>query len=137
MEKFQGQTVAAKLDRAAQQNYATESLVPLRYVRELTAQEQARLTKLHKTSPASEVVHRSHAILLSADGWRAPSIAELLRVDQSTVHRSLEVAGIAHAGKLFGAPATPRPTGACRRPRRIPLARYPLIHEVLDMKVLP
>ena len=64
--------------------------MPLRYVRELAAQERAALTELYKTSPVVELVHRSHAILLSADGWRATKIAELLRVDQSTVHRWLD-----------------------------------------------
>jgi transposase len=64
--------------------------VPLRYVRELTAEERAALTTLYKTSSAVEAAHRSHAILLSADGWCATQIAELLRVDQSTVHRWLD-----------------------------------------------
>lgn len=64
--------------------------MPLRYVRALTAQERAALTELYKTSPAVAVAHRSHAILLSADGWQATQIAELLRVDQSTVHRWLD-----------------------------------------------
>ena len=64
--------------------------MPLRHVRELTAHERAALTELYKTSPVTELVHRSHAILLSADGWRATRIAELLRVDQSTVHRWLD-----------------------------------------------
>ncbi len=64
--------------------------MPLRHVRELTAQERAALTELYKTSSVTEVVHRSHAILLSADGWRATKIAALLRVDQSTVHRWLD-----------------------------------------------
>ncbi len=44
------------------------------------------------------MAHRSHAILLSADGWRVVKIAELLRVDQSTVRRWLdrfEAAGLA------------------------------------------
>jgi transposase len=68
----------------------TERIVPLRYVRELTAQERAVLTELYKTSPAVEVGHRSHAILLSAEGWRVTRIAELLRVDQSTIHRWLD-----------------------------------------------
>jgi putative transposase len=70
----------------------------LRYVRELTAAERAALTELYKTSPAVAVAHRSHAILLSADGRRVTQIAELLRVDQSTVHRWLhrfETAGLA------------------------------------------
>ncbi len=72
--------------------------MPLRHVRELTALERAALTELYKNSPAVEVVHRSHAILLSADGRRVSKIAELLRVDQSTVHRWLdrfEAAGLA------------------------------------------
>lgn len=64
--------------------------MPLRYVRALTAQERAALTELYKTSRAVELVHRSHAILLSADGWRVSKIAELLRVDQATVHRWLD-----------------------------------------------
>ena len=64
--------------------------MPLRYVRELTAQERTALTELYKTSPVVELVHRSHAVLLSADGWRVTKIAELLRVDQSTVHRWLD-----------------------------------------------
>ena len=52
--------------------------MPLRYVRELTAQERAALTELYKTSAAVEIAHRSHAILLSADGWRVTKIAELV-----------------------------------------------------------
>jgi transposase len=64
--------------------------VPLRYVQELTAREQAALNELYKTSQVVELVHRSHAVLLSADGWSAAKIAELLRVDQATVHRWLD-----------------------------------------------
>ncbi len=64
--------------------------MPLRHVRALTAEERAALTELYKTSPVPELVHRSHAGLLSADGWRATRIAALLRVDQSTVHRWLD-----------------------------------------------
>jgi transposase len=82
--------IASKLDGPAQQNYATERIVPLRQVRELTTQERVALTELYKHSPAVEVVHRSHAVLLSADGWRVSRIAALLRVDQSTVHRWLD-----------------------------------------------
>ena len=64
--------------------------MPLRYVRELTADERAALTELYKSSPVAAVVRRSHAILLSADGWAVPQIAGLLRVDQATVHRWLD-----------------------------------------------
>ncbi len=64
--------------------------MPLRYIRELTAPERAALRELYKNSPAVELVHRSHAMLLSADGWRVSKLAELLRVDQATVHRWLD-----------------------------------------------
>ena len=64
--------------------------MPLRFVRELTAHERAALNELYKTSQVVELVHRSHAILLSADGWAVPKIAELLRVDQATMHRWLD-----------------------------------------------
>ena len=70
----------------------------LRHVRELTAHERAALTELYKTSPVVELGHRSHAVLLSADGWAVPRIGELLRVDQATIHRWLdrfEAAGLA------------------------------------------
>jgi transposase len=64
--------------------------MPLRYVRELTATEQAELTALYKSSSVAAVVRRSHAILLSAEGWTIPQIAALLRVDQATIHRWLD-----------------------------------------------
>jgi transposase len=64
--------------------------VPLRFVRELSAVEQAALNELYMTSRESDLVHRSHAILLSADGWPVPKIAQLLRVNQATVHRWLD-----------------------------------------------
>jgi transposase len=64
--------------------------MPLRFVRELAAPERAALNEVYKTSQAVALVHRSHAILLSADGWAVPKIAALLRVDQATVHRWLD-----------------------------------------------
>ena len=38
--------------------------MPLRFVRELTAQEQADLNETYKTSQAVDLAHRCHAILL-------------------------------------------------------------------------
>jgi transposase len=64
--------------------------VPLSFVAELTAADQAALTELYKTSQETALVRRSHAVLLSADGWTVPAIAKLLRVDQATVHRWLD-----------------------------------------------
>jgi hypothetical protein len=51
------------------------------------------------------LVHRSHAILLSADGWRVSRNAEVLRMDQATVHRWLdcfEADGLAGLSTEFG-----------------------------------
>ena len=67
-----------------------EVAISLRYVRELTAAERAELTELYKSSPVADVVRRSHAVLLSADGWAVPKIAALLRVNQATIHRWLD-----------------------------------------------
>ena len=53
------------------------------------ADEYADLTATFKTSKDVRWVHRCQAILLSADGWRIPQIAELLHVDDTTVHRWL------------------------------------------------
>jgi transposase len=75
-----------------------EIAVPLGFVAELSAAEQAALTELYKTSQEGALVRRCHAVLLSADGWAVPKIAELLRVDQATVHRWLDrfaAAGVA------------------------------------------
>jgi transposase len=64
--------------------------VSLRFVRELTAPEQAVLNETYKTGPLADLVRRCHAVLLSADGWSVPQLAQLLRVDQATVHRWLD-----------------------------------------------
>ncbi|HOG46348.1 MAG TPA: helix-turn-helix domain-containing protein [Anaerolineae bacterium] len=61
-----------------------------RFVRPLKADEYAQLTHTFKTSKDVRLVHRCQAILLSADGWVVTKIAELLRVDQSTIHRWLD-----------------------------------------------
>jgi transposase len=57
-----------------------------RFVCPLKADEYAELTGTFKTSKDVRLVRRCHAVLLSADGWRIPKIAELLRVDDATVH---------------------------------------------------
>lgn len=61
-----------------------------RFVRPLTADERAELTDTFKSSKDVRLVHRCHAVLLSADGWRVPKIAELLHVDDGTVLRWLD-----------------------------------------------
>ena len=61
-----------------------------RFVRPLILQEQIELEQTYKTSSTVPLVHRCHAVLLSAEGKPVPEIADLLRVDQSTIHRWLD-----------------------------------------------
>lgn len=68
-----------------------------RLARPLTTEEQTALTETYRASSDADLARRCHAVLLFADGMPVPKVAELLRVDQSTVHRWLtrfEVGGI-------------------------------------------
>jgi transposase len=88
-----------------------ESLMRLRFVRPLKADEYAELSATFKTSQDVRLVHRCQAILLSADGWRVPKIAALLQVDQATVHRWLdcfEAGGVQALAIVWGFGRPPR-----------------------------
>src|SRR5919202_4214806 len=61
-----------------------------RFVRPLSDEERAEVTQAYRASPSADLVRRCHAVLLSADGHPLPTIARLLRVDQSVIHRWLE-----------------------------------------------
>jgi transposase len=61
-----------------------------RYVRTLTVEEQDELTRMYRTSRDANVVHRCHAVLLSAEGLSVPDTARLLGVNPSAVHRWLD-----------------------------------------------
>lgn len=61
-----------------------------RLARSLTAEEQAALTERYRSSADADLVRRCHGVLLIADGLGVPKVAELLRVNQSTVHRWLD-----------------------------------------------
>jgi transposase len=61
-----------------------------RLMRPLTAEEAQTLTDSYRHSEDVTLVRRCHAILLLADGKRVPEVAQLLRVDQSAVHRWLD-----------------------------------------------
>jgi len=82
-----------------------------RFVRPLSAEELAELTRTYKTSSDATLVRRCHAVLLSAEGKRVPEIARLLHVDQSSVHRWLdrfEAGGLAGLATEWGPGRTPR-----------------------------
>lgn len=64
--------------------------MPHRFARWLKADKYPQLTDMVKTGKDVRLVGRCHAILLFADGWPVPKMAELLRVDQSTIHRWLD-----------------------------------------------
>jgi len=55
--------------------------------RGLTVEEQTALAESYRSSSDAELVRRCHSVLLLADGLRVPKVAELLRVNQSTIHR--------------------------------------------------
>ena len=61
-----------------------------RFVRPLSSEEQEEVTRMYRTSPHAALVRRCHAVLLSAEGQPIPTIAHLLRVDQSVIHRWLD-----------------------------------------------
>lgn len=61
-----------------------------RLARPLTTEEQTALTETYRSSSDADLVRRCHAVLLVADGLHVPKVADLLRVDQSTVHRWLD-----------------------------------------------
>jgi DNA-binding MarR family transcriptional regulator len=61
-----------------------------RTMRPLTAEEAQTLTDTYRHSDDVTLVRRCHAILLLAEGKRVPEVAQLLRVDQSVVHRWLD-----------------------------------------------
>jgi transposase len=56
----------------------------------LTDEERTALTETYRSSTDADLVRRCHAVLLFADGMPVPKVADLLRVDQSTVHRWLD-----------------------------------------------
>lgn len=56
----------------------------------LTAEEHTALTETYRSSADADLVRRCHAVLLVGDGMHAPKVADLLHVDQSTIHRWLD-----------------------------------------------
>jgi transposase len=61
-------------------------------------EEREEMTRTYRASTNADLVRRCHAILLSTEGHAIPTIAHLLRVDQSVIHRWLarfEAGGLA------------------------------------------
>ena len=48
------------------------------------------MTETYRSSADADLVRRCHAVLLVGDGMHAPLVADLLHVDQSTIHRWLD-----------------------------------------------
>lgn len=61
-----------------------------RFVRPLSDEEREEVTRVYRSSTNADLVRRCHAVLLSADGQPIPAIAQMLRVDQSVIHRWLD-----------------------------------------------
>lgn len=68
--------------------------------RPLATEEQTALAETYRSSSDADLVRRSHAILLVADGMHVPKVADLVRVDQSTVHRWLDRFEVGGLGAL-------------------------------------
>jgi transposase len=58
--------------------------------RALTIEEQTELAETYRSGSDADLVRRCHAVLLAGDGLSVPKVGELLRVNQSTVHRWLD-----------------------------------------------
>jgi transposase len=61
-----------------------------RFVRPLSVEERDEMTRTYRASTSADLVRRCHAVLLSAEGQPIPTIAHLLQVDQSVIHRWLD-----------------------------------------------
>jgi transposase len=59
--------------------------VPTKFVKTLSEEEHSRLSKNHQNGENFRVRNRSHAILLSAEGFAIAAIAKICRVDRDTV----------------------------------------------------
>ena len=59
--------------------------VPTKFVKTLSEEEHSRLSRNHQRDENFRVRNRSHAILLSAEGFAIAEIARICRVDRDTV----------------------------------------------------
>jgi len=59
--------------------------VPNKFVKTLSDEERKKLIENHQNHPNSRVRHRSHAILLSQQGFTREAIARMCRVHRDTV----------------------------------------------------
>ena len=57
----------------------------MRFVAPLDPETQTQLQDLMKNHPVSQVRHRAHAILLSAQGYQIKQLAEIFFVDRETI----------------------------------------------------
>lgn len=59
--------------------------VPTKFVKTLTEEESNRLIENHQTHENFRVRNRSHAILLSVQGFTIAEIAKICRIDRDTI----------------------------------------------------
>jgi transposase len=96
----------------------------MRFVAPLDDQTKAHLQDLMKTHPVSQVRHRAHALLLSAQGYPIKRLAEIFFVDRETITNWLNRFD---QDGLEGLENKPRPG----RPRSIdPTDETKVLHEV-------
>ena len=59
--------------------------IPTKFITDLLPEEIAALIENHQTNQNFRVRNRSHAVLLSAQGYSVDQIAQICRVDRDTV----------------------------------------------------
>lgn len=87
---------------------------PTKFITDLSPEEMAELIENHQTNQNFRVRNRSHAVLLSQQGYPIDEIAQICRVDRDTVSNWLnlwsesKVAGLADEARS-GRPRTLTP----------------------------
>jgi transposase len=80
-----------------------------RFVHDVTPAEQAALVGTVRNSQDATLVRRCQAVVLSAAGQTVPTIARLMGVDASTIHRWLDRFEAGGLGALAPVPPEGRP----------------------------
>ncbi len=85
---------------------------PPRFVRSLRAEERRQVEALFRRGPNARVRRRAQAVRLSAMGYSAPRILEILGCNRQSVHNWLNAFEAGGCDALFDKPRSGRPATA-------------------------